>query len=43
MKEYARSNLSESSIEIISEYINDKIIPKIVIDEYSVEKHQHLY
>ena len=37
MKKYAHSNLSDSLIEMVSEYINDKVIPKIVIDNYNIK------
>ena len=38
MKDYARSNLNKLSIEMISWFIHNKVIPAIVKDKYNVKK-----
>ena len=43
MKEHARSNLSTLSIEMMSEYVNEKVIPKIVKDKYNIDKTSSTY
>ena len=43
MKEYTRSNLGELSIEMMSKYINEKVIQKIVKDKYNIEKTSSAY
>ena len=43
MKDCARSNLNELSIEMMSEFIHNKVIPAIVKDKYNVKKNSDTY